>query len=300
MYQDARFYHLTAQSIAMGEGYSFAEPGTDGAEKPHPTAFFPPGYPYFLGSVYFVFGREVASGRWANVVLGALTVLPAYYIATRFFSARVGLASALLVAATPALIFWTSSLLADTLFTLLVTTDMALLLRARVRERIDMWFVLAAGLVLGLAALVRGQALFLIPCAIVWLALFSPKAQLLKGAALLCLSVVLVILPWTVRNALEMNQFVFISTNTGLNFRIGHAPYSDGTLTVTTREFVLADSPNLYEFERYRNEEGLRRGLDYLVTHPLREIELSVRKVYWLWLPSTSALVWAESRGLRP
>src|SRR4051794_8344594 len=51
---DARDYELHAQSIAVGEGYSRH------VAYGRPTAFRPPGYPYFLAGVYRVAGVERA------------------------------------------------------------------------------------------------------------------------------------------------------------------------------------------------------------------------------------------------
>jgi hypothetical protein len=57
---DARDYDVHALSIAEGHGFS-KEIAYD-----RPTAFRPPGYPYFLGAVYRVFGVERATNarRW--------------------------------------------------------------------------------------------------------------------------------------------------------------------------------------------------------------------------------------------
>src|SRR4051812_15837486 len=51
---DARDYELHAQSVAVGEGYSRH------VAYGRPTAFRPPGYPYFLAGVYRVAGVERA------------------------------------------------------------------------------------------------------------------------------------------------------------------------------------------------------------------------------------------------
>src|SRR4051794_14680607 len=51
---DARDYELHAQSIAVGEGYSRH------VAYGRPTAFRPPGYPYFLAGVYRLAGAEHA------------------------------------------------------------------------------------------------------------------------------------------------------------------------------------------------------------------------------------------------
>lgn len=49
---DAVDYDVHGQSIAMGQGFSKTR------AYDRPTAFRPPGYPYFLGGVYKAFGVE--------------------------------------------------------------------------------------------------------------------------------------------------------------------------------------------------------------------------------------------------
>ncbi|HMI68826.1 MAG TPA: hypothetical protein VK510_02450, partial [Solirubrobacteraceae bacterium] len=54
---DAVDYDTHARSIAEGQGYSKK------LAHGRPTAFRPPGYPYFLGGVYKVFGVERAPAQ---------------------------------------------------------------------------------------------------------------------------------------------------------------------------------------------------------------------------------------------
>src|ERR671934_2562469 len=70
---DARDYDVHARSIAEGHGFS------EKIAYGRPTAFRPPGYPYFLGGVYRVFGVERATNarRWRGARIARAVVGPA-------------------------------------------------------------------------------------------------------------------------------------------------------------------------------------------------------------------------------
>ena len=64
---DAADYHRLATGLARGAGY-VSEAGV-------PTAWRPPGYPFFLACVYAVSGPSVRAATFVQAGLGALTVL---------------------------------------------------------------------------------------------------------------------------------------------------------------------------------------------------------------------------------
>jgi 4-amino-4-deoxy-L-arabinose transferase-like glycosyltransferase len=89
---DARDYDVHARSIAEGEGFSKT------LAHGRPTAFRPPGYPYFLGGVYRVFGVERAQNprrlrvaRIAQAFVGTAVVALVGVLAAQLWGAGVGL-----------------------------------------------------------------------------------------------------------------------------------------------------------------------------------------------------------------
>src|ERR671929_1570278 len=73
-FSDTFFYSWVGSALSMGDGYTFLG---------HTTAHWPPGYPFLLAGVYWVFGADTANALLANAVLGALTVPLAYLIGLR-------------------------------------------------------------------------------------------------------------------------------------------------------------------------------------------------------------------------
>src|SRR3954470_19699637 len=63
---DGTFYHVVAQRIAHGDGYTWLWP--DGAVTY--AAHYPVGYPALLGLVYALFGPRPVVAMIANAVLG--------------------------------------------------------------------------------------------------------------------------------------------------------------------------------------------------------------------------------------
>jgi 4-amino-4-deoxy-L-arabinose transferase-like glycosyltransferase len=293
---DTSFYHTTAINIADGHG--FARNQDDGQRAV--TAWHPPGYSYFLGGLYTLTGDSVRAGQIANSVLGALTVLPVFIIGRYFYSAKIGVASAWVVALLPPLVFFTSSLMTESLFAFLMAAGVALIVSARSPTGVRLPILALSGVFIGVTMLVRAQALVLLPLALVWLALPSVRSLSWRSVAVITLPIVLVVGAWTLRNVQEMDSFVLITTDAGYNFRAGHAPYSTGGWLAPEDLRRDAPSDNLTERELYYQREGLKRGLEYLTAHPVREVELSVRKVAHLWRPATDALGRAESRGATP
>jgi hypothetical protein len=80
---DPQYYHATAQNLADGRGYTVAvdEHGFVPGPQGEATAFWPPGYSFALAPTYALFGDEQRVAKTFNALIGALTVIPIYFIA---------------------------------------------------------------------------------------------------------------------------------------------------------------------------------------------------------------------------
>ena len=244
---------------------------------------------------YRIFGEGLGTARTANVFIGALTILPVYFIGRRLFGPTAGMVGAAIAAVLPSLVFWTPVLLSDTFFTFLFASTVAVLLYALHSNRtLRLVPVVVAGLLVGAAALVRGQALVLPLAAVLWwlLAGVRPRTALLSGLAMLAAAAV-VLAPWSLRNARVMDSPMLLSANFGYNLRIGHADYSTGRYILPRDLWDAQPGITFQERESVFNDLGLRRAVSYAVHNPVREMSLSVRKVVWLWRPDSDAIAWA-------
>jgi 4-amino-4-deoxy-L-arabinose transferase-like glycosyltransferase len=214
---DAADYDLHARALAEHGRYppsAIAAPGS-------PTAFRPPGYPYLLAGTYAVTGRRWTAGRLLGAGLGTITVALVALIAAALWDRRAALAAGGLAAVFPPLVLMSSPLLAEGLFVPLLLAACLAGLRFRAAPRLR-WAV-AAGVLCALAALTRTNgALALVPVVLGLLAASGAGGvrRLLAPAAALA-AAVLVVAPWTARNAEAFGELVPISTQSGFTLA-GH------------------------------------------------------------------------------
>ena len=126
-----------------------------------------PLYPYLLAMLRFI-GLPLGGIILFQLVIGSAQILLTFLLTRRLFKdARPALIAAALAAVYGPLLFNQGALLRDWLGPLLETGALALMLRAATTEKIRDWAV--AGLVLGLALLVRSAVIAFIPLAVLWL-----------------------------------------------------------------------------------------------------------------------------------
>ncbi len=161
---DATFYQQIADRISQGLGYTWLWP--DGAVTY--AAHYPVGYPALVAAVYAVTGPDLVAAMLLNALLGALGAFAAHRLAARALPTddgrgrRLALAAGLLVALHPGLVAYTPALMTEGVVAALVTCAAAVAAWARDRSS-GMGRVVAVGLVVGVATLVRPQSLVLAP-----------------------------------------------------------------------------------------------------------------------------------------
>ncbi|GAF83637.1 unnamed protein product, partial [marine sediment metagenome] len=186
--------------------------------------FRPPGYPYLLATAYRLGGLRYAAPRIIQIILGIVGCLLAALFARRWYGAGVGLVAAVLMSTYWVLIYFEGELHAPALLIVLLWAMVSFV--ARWTERMRFGSAVAAGILLGLAALVRPNVLALAPAILVWAAWIARRHRLGRcyvwaGAGLLA-GMAATIAPVTVRNYAVSGDFVLISSNGGINFFIGN------------------------------------------------------------------------------
>jgi hypothetical protein len=210
---DGHYYHFGAMRIAQGLGYS-DDIIVGGVRTWHPWAHYPVGYSAFLAAVYRFFGSGLAVGPVANAVIGALLVAVVHRLALRAMTLNRARIAATLTALHPGLIVYSAVLMSEPLCTLLVLTAAWIAVR-----RLRWSSTLAAGVLFGLATLVRPSALVAAP--LVALLLPLPRLAALQRAVVVTGIALFTVLPWTFRNCRVMDGCALVSTNGGWNLAIG-------------------------------------------------------------------------------
>ena len=218
---DGTYYHLLAGRIASGQGYTWLWP--DGVVTY--AAHYPVGYPALLAAAYGVLGAQPAVGMLVNALLGAAGAWAAFDLLARVTGRRLALAGGLAVALHPALVPYTAALMTEGVTAALLVLSAAFASRARdaVRGRLALAWLVGAGLVLGVATLVRPQSLALAPllgCLALRPALAGAMARLRVAVGMTVLAIA-VCAPWTARNCRRMERCALVSVNGGWNLAIG-------------------------------------------------------------------------------
>jgi 4-amino-4-deoxy-L-arabinose transferase-like glycosyltransferase len=296
---DGHYYDFGARRIAEGLGYS-DDRTVPGGLVWHPWCHYPVGYSGFLAFFYKLLGPSHAVAGVANALTGAALAVVTWALARYALSPRRARIAGLLVALHPGLILYAALLMTEPLAALLTLAAFWLVVREHanhnvvrehanhnvVREHADSNVVredadaerpvsrglVAGALVLGVAALVRPQALlcapFLAASAKGW------KARAI-GAACACALALVPVVPWTARNCRVMDGCALVSTNAGWNLAIGAFPRATG------RFETLRSSDGCREVTGQVQQDRcwLHYGMGQIAAHPWHWIALVPAKL---------------------
>ncbi len=85
------------------------------------STYWPPLYPLLVGLSSFFFREPEFAGRFVSVLAGSLLVLPAYRLIYNWYGQRVALIGAGIISLHPVLIYYSTVLLTESTYTLLLT-----------------------------------------------------------------------------------------------------------------------------------------------------------------------------------
>jgi 4-amino-4-deoxy-L-arabinose transferase-like glycosyltransferase len=224
---DAGSYLTLASEIAHTGDYSLSHRPGSGAGGTHgPSAYFAPGYPYYLALVDIIDGHEVRRdgaihpARIGQAVLGTITVALIGLVALELFGPVAALIALVLAAVYPVLVELSTVLVAENLLTPLVLAAVYAALRVRRAGGVKTTYAwtVAAGVLTGLATLTHENAiLILLPLIFaVWIMRPRLRGRALIGPTLLIVATALMILPWTIRNSIVMHRLIPVSDETGI------------------------------------------------------------------------------------
>jgi len=296
---DPVMYNLLSDLMADGDGYI------------RPTgeafAYYPVGFPATVAGLkkageFFGWERSIFSIKMMNGMLGALTTVAIFLIASRLFDRRVGLAAGALHAVFPSQVYYTGTILSEPLFTFLFVAALLILLwKPWSREGMPYPQLFAAGLVLSAATMTRGITLmFPLVLLAIWFFYLDSRRRALLQTAVLFAGIAVLIVPWSIRNTLAFDQFTGPSTNLGDDLCIGNFDGADGRFTLSGKCFEGVEGMTPQEVELYRNREGLKIAVQDVVAHPLRMPKLIAQKAYWLLYKDDDGIWAAESYGNDP
>jgi 4-amino-4-deoxy-L-arabinose transferase-like glycosyltransferase len=268
---DAAAYAAIAANLEQGDGF------TVGAAATQPSSNYSPGLPLLVAGAYEVTGG--VHERLARVLLalvGTLSILFAYLLGRRLgrvmsssgyrppnsSSVAAGLIGAAAVAVYPALLEYQGMLMSEPLAATLLSGAVLAVFWASDREGAVAW--LLPGMLLGATAMVRPEYLgvvLLLGVVVFSRTVNSDWQRALTQAAILLAGVIVVVAPWTIRNAVALDRAVPISTGGGQVLFAGTYLPSDGDPEKVGAE-VVARHPELFspaDAQHLRLEQILAR-----------------------------------------
>ncbi|MDO7842477.1 glycosyltransferase family 39 protein [Sphingomonas immobilis] len=290
---DGLWYMDHAAEMARGLGYQ---------EAGYVTAFWPVGYPAVLAAAMSLLGPTLSAAILLNLIATAAIVLLIVRIGAQL--GLDGLATriaAALYALYPAHIVYAGQPVSETVATAVAMAAFALLIGARGRR----WGSLAAGLLFGIATLMRPQMMFFPAGMLVAMALtlrdFGWRGAL-RAALPLYLALAAVVTPWSLRNAAELGAAVPVSTNGGIALYYGANDRATGDWYAWERTPVW-DATGVgipYKQHIVEQVELDRRfkalAVDWIKRNPGRWTALGFRKMALLWERDSDAF-WALDIG---
>jgi len=295
---DAGTFTRAASDISRtGDFGTSSRPGSGAGGSRGPTAYFPPAFEYFLAGVDLLDGHEagghgsVQGERVAQAVLGTVAVGLIGLVALEAFGPMVGVIALALAAFYPVLIEDSGLVIAENLLILFELGAIWTALRARragAEQRGSAYgWVAATGVLAGLAILTHENAfLMLIPLALaVWPGRARRRSHSLASVALLLLTAALTVLPWTIRNAVQLHRFIPVSDETGITLVGAYNPDSAAfkPLPYKWRFFwTIGQDAGLRHnagalTEPELGDRLLSQAEDYIGQHPLAPVTVGFR-----------------------
>lgn len=276
-------YDALAESIRLGQGYTWY--------GGIPTAARAPLYPLFLAIIFTLFGHQFLAARVAQALVGSWVPVMVYVLGRRMADERAASIASWIVACFPMFLFFPLGLATENLFFVLVPLTVLCLLKAADTSRPAHY--LLAGFVLGLSMLTRSLVSGFVVLVLPWLWHYtSARMQALRNWGLILLSVGVLTAPWSIRNSLLYDQFVFVESSLGFNLYLGYHPDGTGTfdspIAVDFLEQIGGfDAPGL-ETEKLAHNLGVERTLQFVKDNPCRAV--------WLLLSKASHFLRSDKR----
>jgi 4-amino-4-deoxy-L-arabinose transferase-like glycosyltransferase len=283
---DERDYNAIAVNLVEHGEFAF--------DSGSPTSLRPPLYPAMVAGVYWLFGLEnYQAVRLLQVGLSLLNVLLLYRLGAAISSRRVGSWLAGMFCFYPSLLVFDNLLLTETLFTLLLSAACYGLVLFYQREHFA--YLLATGVLLGLAALTRSVVWMSFPFLSLYLLLTwkAPWRRRLLAPVAVCVAFAATLAPWSIRNSRLEGTFVAVDTMGGRNFMMGnyrHTPLyrSWDAIAITGDQAWHHEVHAAYPAEA-RDTQGkvdklaLRQGLKFVRENPWLTLERDVIKFFDFW-----------------
>ncbi len=263
-------------------GFIFATTGRFDDVNGQPLVYRSPGYPFVVGSIYWLAGRNPIAVTVFQACVDSLFIFFLYSFVRARFSSRVALAASVLWAFSPSAIFTTGLLLSESFGTSMAFLAAALVLFGT--ERRSWGALVVAGLLCAALTLLRSM-MVLFPAVLAFAVLFAktvPFKQRVVMGLVVCASYGLTLAPWLARNAAIIGA-PKLSTNGGDTFYAGwvHPPGQLWGNNVRDENTALAATMSPVEADAFL----YKKTFEHIRADPLGALKLVPQKVILLLAP---------------
>ncbi|VAW33116.1 hypothetical protein MNBD_CHLOROFLEXI01-1635 [hydrothermal vent metagenome] len=234
-------YHNLALRVMDGHGFSFGEKWWPGTAANEPTAHWSYLYTIYLVVIYSLLGPNPLIARILQaIIVGVVMPWLLYRLSFRLFAPsargegmfiaspnvqraqRIALLAAAIGAVYIYFFYYTASLVTEGFYItgILWSFDTAVSIVQSQKVSTKHWAVL--GLAMGITVLLRQLFLLFLPFLLLWM--WWAKRPRLTRFILPVAMVILMVIPWTIRNYVAFDQIVPLNTNSGFAFFWGNHP----------------------------------------------------------------------------
>lgn len=232
------------------------------------TAFFEPLYPVFLGSIRYIFGPtpgvtfgpevipygpRIIIARLFQSLFDALVILMLYYIGVALFTPATGGIAALVYCFYPYSLAFVTNLVTQNTYLFLQALMAFFFVRTLNKQSWSNYILL--GLSAGLTLLTRVSLITFIPFILICLYLPLRKKLKWKRLAVSVLIMVVVVVPWVIRNQIVMGEPLLLPTKGGRNLW----EYNNQVFTSEKMEAEATGVDLIYQKFAKKHYPGLKR-----------------------------------------
>ncbi len=284
--RDEREYLSLARSLRAGQGYVYDAEILQSGMQPFGRA---PGYPVFLALVGG--GARVTTSvpvavKVAQSFIGALGILLVAALAYDLAGENAARVAAALAAMYPPLVWVAAYAFSEAFFWPVGLLAAWLIGRTLPRARHRNGAAVAAGLVAGIALLVRPMVVLFLPLTVLW---FIARREW-RLAAVFALGAALVTVPWAVRSSMSHARFVPVASEGGVTFWTGNNALARGEGDLAANPEIKRAQEQLRHAHPELTEEQMepvyyREAFRWMREQPLDWLVLEMRKAFYLVVP---------------
>lgn len=277
----AIFYFVTDPLIFNKYPY-FAEQISTGSSIGERILDLSPTYLFITVLFLKVYGPNWEALALLQILLGGLNCIIIYFIGLKIFGAAAGLLAAAMMMLYGNMTLVELTLEPETFVLLFNSLALLALIEAGNHRtsgyRFWKWFL--AGMLIGLSAITKPNALLIIPGSFIWIG-FMVKGwgNRYRAMAFILLGVFLLVAPVTIRNYIQFNDFVLITADGGKVFFHGNGPGATG--------MERADLPDQGFIEEGQSEPDHAHTLFRKTARALSKAPLKPSECADFWLART-------------